>query len=46
MYGEVRDEFDEEEGEEAREDGAIHAENVCVLKCIYILAIVIAPSKL
>lgn len=30
MYGEVREEFDEEEGEEAREDGAIHAENLGV----------------
>lgn len=32
MYGEVREEIDDEEGEEAREDGAIHAENVCILK--------------
>ncbi|CAG9768745.1 unnamed protein product [Ceutorhynchus assimilis] len=30
MYGEVRDEFEDEEGEEAREDGAIHAENLGV----------------
>ncbi|XP_065169439.1 U5 small nuclear ribonucleoprotein 200 kDa helicase [Atheta coriaria] len=28
MFGEVREELDEEEGEEAREDGAIHAENL------------------
>jgi hypothetical protein len=28
MYGEVREEEDEEEGEEAKLDGAIHAENV------------------
>lgn len=28
MYGEVREEMDEDEGEEAREDNAIHAENV------------------
>ena len=28
MYGEVREELDEEEGEEAKDDGAIHAENV------------------
>lgn len=30
MYGEVREEMDDEEGEEAREDGAIHAENVSI----------------
>lgn len=30
MYGEVREEMDDEEGEEAREDIAIHAENVRV----------------
>jgi hypothetical protein len=28
MYGEVREEEDEEEGEEAKLDGTIHAENV------------------
>ncbi|CAG9864245.1 unnamed protein product [Phyllotreta striolata] len=28
MYGEVREEMDDEEGEEAKEDGAIHAENL------------------
>lgn len=28
MYGEVREDIDDEEGEEAREDSAIHAENV------------------
>lgn len=28
MYGEVREEMDDEEGEEAKEDSAIHAENV------------------
>lgn len=28
MYGEVREEMDDEEGEEAKDDGAIHAENV------------------
>lgn len=28
MYGEIREEMDDEEGEEAREDVAIHAENV------------------
>nr|XP_023027359.1 putative U5 small nuclear ribonucleoprotein 200 kDa helicase [Leptinotarsa decemlineata] len=28
MYGEVREETDDEEGEEAKEDGAIHAENL------------------
>ncbi|XP_060524349.1 U5 small nuclear ribonucleoprotein 200 kDa helicase [Cylas formicarius] len=28
MYGEVREDIDDEEGEEAREDGAIHAENL------------------
>lgn len=31
MYGEVREEMDDEEGEEAREDSAIHAENVRIL---------------
>lgn len=31
MYGEVREEMDEEEGEEAKEDGAIHAENVILI---------------
>lgn len=30
MYGEVREDMDDEEGEEAKEDGAIHAENVKV----------------
>ncbi|KRT82021.1 helicase, partial [Oryctes borbonicus] len=28
MYGEVREEMDEEEGEEANDDGTIHAENL------------------
>lgn len=28
MYGEVHEEMDDEEGEEAKEDGAIHAENL------------------
>nr|CAH7746700.1 unnamed protein product [Callosobruchus chinensis] len=28
MYGEVREEMDDEEGEEAKEDSAIHAENL------------------
>ncbi|XP_017773161.1 PREDICTED: putative U5 small nuclear ribonucleoprotein 200 kDa helicase [Nicrophorus vespilloides] len=28
MYGEIREEMDDDEGEEAREDGAIHAENL------------------
>lgn len=28
MYGEVREEMDDEEGEEAKDDSAIHAENV------------------
>lgn len=28
MYGEVREEMDDDEGEEANEEGAIHAENV------------------
>nr|XP_022917935.1 putative U5 small nuclear ribonucleoprotein 200 kDa helicase isoform X2 [Onthophagus taurus] len=28
MYGEVREEMDDEEGEEAKESGAIHAENL------------------
>lgn len=28
MFGEVREEMDDEEGEEAKEDGAIHAENL------------------
>lgn len=28
MYGEVREDLDDEEGEEAKEDSAIHAENV------------------
>ncbi|KAJ8971261.1 hypothetical protein NQ317_011620, partial [Molorchus minor] len=31
MYGEVREEMDDEEGEEAKEDGAIHAENILTL---------------
>lgn len=28
VYGEIREEMDDDDGEEAREDGAIHAENV------------------
>ncbi|KAL3277976.1 hypothetical protein HHI36_013318 [Cryptolaemus montrouzieri] len=31
VYGEIREEMDEDDGEEAREDGAIHAENVSEL---------------
>lgn len=34
MYGEVREELDDEEGEEAKEDSAIHAENVSAFECI------------
>ncbi|KAL3278293.1 hypothetical protein HHI36_013626 [Cryptolaemus montrouzieri] len=30
VYGEIREEMDEDDGEEAREDGAIHAENLGV----------------
>lgn len=30
MYGEVREDMDDEEGEEAKEDSAIHAENVII----------------
>lgn len=33
MYGEVREEMDDDEGEEAREDNAIHAENVRFQLC-------------
>nr|CAI5865607.1 unnamed protein product [Callosobruchus analis] len=34
MYGEVREEMDDEEGEEAKEDSAIHAENVSSWSCV------------
>lgn len=30
MYGEIREDMDDEEGEEAKEDSAIHAENVSI----------------
>lgn len=36
MYGEVREEMDIEEGEEAKEDGAIHSENVSFYIFIFI----------
>lgn len=36
MYGEVNEEMDDDEGEEAREDGAIHAENVRRFYNLYI----------